>query len=80
MGDASLGLACSELTNPPKWGVVRNMSDPCINGDLPTNEYLLNEQTTWAVAYYTAYGYWTSVNGALATWALVAGLPAPAHG
>jgi hypothetical protein len=79
MGDAVLGLLCSELPSPPKWGVVRNMSDPCINGDLPTDEYLLNEQTTWAVAYYTAYGYWTSVNGALATWAIIAGLPAPAH-
>ena len=49
MGDAALGLACSELQHPPKWAVVRNMSDPVINGDLPADEFRLNEQTTWAV-------------------------------
>ena len=75
MGDAALGLACSELAKPPHWAVVRNMSDPVINGRLPAKEFHLNEQTTWAVGYYTAYGKWTSVIGALATWAIIAGLP-----
>jgi nucleoside phosphorylase len=75
MGDAVLGLVC-DGKDTPKWGVVRNLSDPCINGDLPTNQFLLNEQTMWAVGYYTAYGYWTSVNGALATWGILAGLSA----
>ena len=51
------------------------MSDPVINGDLPAKEFHLNEQTTWAVGYYTAYGKWTSVIGALATWGIIAGLP-----
>ena len=74
MGDAALGLACSELADPPRWAVVRNMSDPVINGDLPAKQFHLNEQTTWAVGYYTAYGWWTSVTGALATWAIIAGL------
>jgi len=74
MGDAALGLACSELADPPKWAVVRNMSDPVINGDLPAKQFPLNEQTTWAVGYYTAYGEWTSVSGALATWGIIAGL------
>ncbi len=74
MGDAVLGLACEELDSPPKWGVVRNMSDPVINGDLPAKEFHLNEQTTWAVGYYTAYGLYTSICGALVTWAIVAGL------
>jgi hypothetical protein len=74
MGDAALGLACSELADPPKWAAVRNMSDPVINGDLPAKQFRLNEQTTWAVGYYTAYGEWTSVTGALATWGLIAGL------
>jgi nucleoside phosphorylase len=75
MGDAALGLACTELADPPHWAVVRNMSDPCINGELPAKDgYHLNEQTTWAVAFYTAYGMWTSVMGALATWAIIAGL------
>jgi nucleoside phosphorylase len=74
MGDAALGLACSELPNPPNWAVVRNMSDPVINGDLPAKAFHLNEQTTWAVGYYTAYGQWTSTLGALAAWGVVAGV------
>jgi nucleoside phosphorylase len=74
MGDAVLGLACSELADPPHWAVVRNMSDPVINGDLPAREFHLNTQTTWAVGYYTAYGKWTSIIGALATWGIIAGL------
>ena len=74
MGDAALGLACSELASPPQWAVVRNMSDPLINGDLPAKQFHLNEQTTWAVGYYTAYGHYTSMIGALAAWGLIAGL------
>lgn len=77
MGDAALGLAVAEIPDPqdrPNWAVVRNMSDPVINGDLPAKEYHLNEQTTWAVGYYTAYGEWTSVMSALATWGIIAGL------
>jgi hypothetical protein len=73
MGDAALGLACDELPEPPQWAVVRNMSDPVINGDLPAGEFYLNQQTTWAVGYYTAYGLYTSIAGALATWGIIAG-------
>jgi hypothetical protein len=40
----------------------------------PAGQFHLNEQTTWAVGYYTAYGQWTSTLGALATWGIVAGL------
>jgi nucleoside phosphorylase len=78
MGDAALGLACAELDSPPLWAVIRNMSDPQINGDLPTSGFRLNQQTVWAVAYYEAYGYYTSVAGAIATWAVIAGLDAQA--
>ena len=74
MGDAVLGLAASELANPPRWAAIRNMSDPVFNGDLPAKQFHLNVQTTWAVGYYTAYGRWTSTLGALATWGLIAGL------
>lgn len=74
MGDAALGLACEELRNPPLWLVARNMSDPQINGKLPTREFNLNAQTMWAVAFYEAYGYWTSVAGALTAWGILAGL------
>jgi hypothetical protein len=75
MGDAALGLAVSGMADPPKWAVVRNMSDPVINGTLPAKQFKLNEQTTWAVGYYTAYGQWTSVMGALATWGIISALP-----
>jgi hypothetical protein len=76
MGDAALGLAVHELPvdQRPNWLVVRNMSDPVINGDLPARQFHLNEQTTWAVAFYTAYGFYTSINGAVATWGVIAGL------
>lgn len=80
MGDAALGLACSQMPDPPDWAVVRNMSDPVINGDLPARQFHLNEQTTWAVGYYTAYGRWTSTIGALVTWGIIAGLPSSGDG
>ncbi|MGH2771017.1 MAG: hypothetical protein ACRDJF_10940, partial [Actinomycetota bacterium] len=74
MGDAVLGLVCEEMPDPPRWAVVRNLSDPMINADLPRGRGKLDMQTHWAVWYYEAYGYWTSVTGALATWAIIAGL------
>lgn len=75
MGDAVLGMVAEAMTNPPKWLVIRNVSDPQINGDLPTGPGRgLNMQSHWAVWYYETYGYWTSVNSALATWAVIAGL------
>lgn len=81
MGDAVLGLACSELgANAPKWAVIRNLSDPVINGNLREdpprsgNKPPIKLQTMWAVWYYKTYGYWTSINSALSTWAIIAGL------
>jgi nucleoside phosphorylase len=75
MGDAVLGLVCEELADPPNWAIVRNLSDPMINGDLPREGGRpLDMQAHWAVWYYEVYGYWTSVCGALATWAILAGL------
>jgi hypothetical protein len=54
---------------------VRNVSDPLINADLPTHaDITRNMQAVWAVWFYEAYGYWTSVTGALATWGIIAGL------
>ncbi len=74
MGDAVLGMVCEEMQDPPKWLVVRNISDPQINADLPTEPATLNMQIHWAVWYYEKYGYWTSINSALTTWAVIAGL------
>jgi len=74
MGDAVLALVCEQLENAPKWLVIRNLSDPQINADLPIKPSLLNMQTHWAVWYYEKFGYWTSINSALTTWAVIAGL------
>lgn len=69
MGDAVLGLACASLANPPRWLVVRNASDPQINGELSVHP---DVQAMWALFYYESFGYWTSVNSSLASWAVVA--------
>lgn len=80
MGDAVLGLLCDELgTAAPKWAVIRNLSDPVINGNLredapSSNIPRVRLQTMWAVWYYQTYGYWTSANSAITTWAIIAGL------
>jgi hypothetical protein len=71
MGDAALGLVAEQLgAAAPKWLVVRNVSDPLINADLPTEP--VDMQAHWAVWYYEGYGYWTSVNSAIVTWAMIA--------
>jgi hypothetical protein len=76
MGDAVLGLVVEELKkqgeDTPLWLVIRNASDPQINGDLPDKPRARNMQAHWAVWYYETYGYWTSVNSAIATWAMIA--------
>jgi hypothetical protein len=86
MGDAVLGMVIAEMGTPgaagvPNWLVIRNASDPQINGDLPDRnnpaipkvmQRALNMQAHWAVWYYESYGYWTSVNSAIAVWAMTA--------
>jgi hypothetical protein len=85
MGDAVLGMVVDEMKaqghNAPDWLVIRNASDPQINGALPDAadpnsppgmQRKLNMQAHWAVWYYETYGYWTSVNSAIAVWAMVA--------
>lgn len=85
MGDAVLGMVVQErkaaAKHAPNWLVIRNASDPQINGKLPDQRAPgiepelrrgLNMQAHWAVWYYETYGYWTSVNSAIAVWAMVA--------
>ncbi|MGO4383470.1 hypothetical protein [Specibacter sp. RAF43] len=73
MGDAVLGFVAAELgAAAPRWMVVRNASDPPINGALPTSPFVPDMQAHWAVFYYDQYGYFTSVNSALACWAVIA--------
>jgi nucleoside phosphorylase len=68
MGDAVLGLVCAEdLHDPPPWAIVRNASDPQINGS-----GTVEEQAEEAAQIYEKYGYWTTVGSAIACWALIA--------
>ena len=68
MGDAVLGLvATQDLSDPPTWVIVRNASDPQINGALP-----IAQQAAVAARIYEKYGYWTTVASAITTWALIA--------
>ena len=69
MGDATLALACSELATPPRWLAIRNASDPQIDGTLSQKD-----QVQMAARIYEKYGYWTTVNSAIACWAAVASL------
>lgn len=74
MGDAVLGMVAEELgADAPRWLVVRNASDPQINGALQSAPRALDMQAHWAVWYYDTFGYWTSVMSAIATWAMIAG-------
>ncbi len=74
MGDAAFGLVAERRgSTSPKWLVIRNASDPRINGNLPQGPpSSLDMQAHWAVWYYEAFGYWTSVNSAIATWSQIA--------
>jgi len=78
MGDAVLGLAIDERAkagkSAPKWAIVRNCSDPQINGALVGKPSKISQQAMWAVFFYKGYGYWTTVMSAIACWAIVAGL------
>lgn len=69
MGDAVLGLVCAQdLSEPPPWVIVRNASDPQMDGSLP-----MREQAQQAAQIYEQYGYWTTVGSAIACWAVIAG-------
>jgi len=67
MGDAVLGLVCSQMAKPPRWLAVRNVSDPQIKA-----EGTLEEESTLATQIYKAYGRWSSVCSAIVCWALIA--------
>ena len=68
MGDAVLGLVCQDLgAKAPAWIAVRNASDPQIDGSLPQQQ-----QVEMAGRIYEKYGYWTTVNSAIACWAIIA--------
>jgi nucleoside phosphorylase len=66
MDDAILGEVCAAAG--VAFGFVRNVSDPVQNAALPAEI-----QGSWGSAIYDAYGIYTSFNGALAAWAMLAG-------
>jgi hypothetical protein len=66
MDDAVIGEVCGKAKT--SFGFVRNLSDPVQNAALPASV-----QGNWGSAIYTAYGLYTSYNGALAAWAILAG-------
>jgi len=63
MDDAVIAKAASGKT---KFGSIRNISDPIQNAALPATF-----QGHWGEAIYTAYGLYTSYNGAVAACALL---------
>jgi nucleoside phosphorylase len=65
MDDAVIGEVCQAAG--VSFGFVRNISDPVQNAALPAAI-----QGNWGSAIYDAYGFYTSFNGALAAWALLA--------
>ena len=65
MDDAALGLACSDLDDPPPWLSIRNASDPQMNAST------LTEEKKQAAAIYEKYGQITSWGSALACWAAI---------
>lgn len=67
MGDAVLGLVCSQMAKPPRWVAVRNVSDPQIKAD-----GTLEEQATLAAHIYKTFGRWSTVCSAIVCWALIA--------
>jgi hypothetical protein len=50
------------------FGFVRNISDPVQNAALPAEV-----QGNWGCAIYESYGVYTSYNGAMTAWAMLAG-------
>ena len=63
--DALLAKVTGE--NNVQYGSLRNISDGAVNYQLPDKL-----RSTWPSVIYEAKGFDTSVNGAIATWAVIA--------
>ena len=68
MDDGTLPLALSQMKSGLPWLSVRNASDPMVPSSLGD----LAVQKKWAAKIYQRYGYWTTVNSALACWGIIA--------
>lgn len=69
MDDAALALALDGVSQPPPFLSIRNASDPVMPGDEP-----IEVQTKQASAIYEKYGYFTTVDSAIACWAVISAL------
>jgi nucleoside phosphorylase len=67
MDDAVIAKVCHE--EKVAFGFVRNISDPAQNAKLPPKV-----QGNWGSSVYDVFGFYTSYNGALVTWAMIAAL------
>lgn len=67
MDDAVIAKVCQEQN--VAFIFVRNVSDPAQNAELPQEV-----QETWGSAIYEVFGFYTSYNGALVTWAIIAAM------
>jgi hypothetical protein len=65
MDDAVIGEACA--ASKTAFSFIRNLSDPVQNAALPASV-----QGAWGSAVYDAYGFYTSYNGAVSAWAMLA--------
>ncbi len=65
MDDAVIGEVCA--ASGTAFGFIRNVSDPVQNAALPAKV-----QGSWGSVVYDAYGFYTSYNGAVAAWAVLA--------
>jgi nucleoside phosphorylase len=71
MGDAVLGMVCSELgSQAPDYVMVRNVSDP----EIDSSGLTLEQQTELAADIYKGYGRWSTVCSAIVCWGIVAAL------
>jgi|GEM_PF-455304 len=69
MDDAVIAQTCQQSKVP--FCAVRNVSDPAQNASLPASV-----QGNWGSAVYDVFGFYTSYNGALVAWAIIAGMAA----
>ena len=71
MDDAAVAMVCHDFGIP--FGSFRNISDPVINAEIPSKKSLHTIQKGWSAKIYSTFGFYSSYNGAIATWAAIAG-------
>jgi hypothetical protein len=66
--DAVLGLASEKMgMSAPKWLSIRNITTPQVSGLSVSDKRRLAK-------FYHRYGFWTTIQSAIATWAVITGM------